>query len=231
MSESLTVLLPMYNEEENVEKIISKLDVILKSIFKEYTLLIVESASEDRTAEIVDDLAKRYKAVDVIHQSKRKGLGNAIKEGFAHCNTDMLLYMDADGPFDLEILRKIFPLDKETKVLIGVRKGVRESFKRRFFSWGYNGLINLLFGLNVKDINFSFKLLRREVRDKLNLISDRWFIDAELLCEIKRAGYKMKEIEIPYLIRAEGQSKANVGFKLAFDILKEMFIYYRTYRK
>ena len=83
-----------------------------------------------------------------------------------------------------------------------------------------------MFNLKFRDINYSYKIIRRDVIKKLDLRSEGWFIDAEILIELKRGGYKVKEVHVPYTIRKDNGSKVSGNYiQSIYGILKEMFQY------
>ena len=156
-------------------------------------IIIVESGSTDLTAEIADKLANSDSHIRVIHQINREGLGSAIRLGFANSTMDYVLYIDGDEPFDVAKISKIIPLLATNEVIIGYRIGERESFKRKLFSSVYNGLIQFFFRLNVKDVNFSMKVVPKHLLKKLKLRANGCFYDAELVAEIRRTGTEIYE--------------------------------------
>ena len=172
MNNSISVVVPVYNEEENLRDTVVRLNNFLFKIFKNYEIIIVDSSSTDKTGQIADELSRKFKKVYTMHQSKRRGYGNGLREGYRHCKHDLVWYMDGDCPYDLNALNMALPLIKNADAVIGFKSGKDESFQRWLFSEGYNLLIRILFKLNYKDINFSFKLLRHDSLKRLNLKSD-----------------------------------------------------------
>ena len=96
--------------------------------------------------------------------------------------------MDSDLPIRMDDASNAVPLTDEADLVIGWRKSRAESWRRDVFSRIYNWMIRRLFGLHVRDVNFAFKLFRRELLDRILLTSEGSFIDAELLLEMKRIG-------------------------------------------
>jgi len=225
MENSISVVVPVYNEEENLRDTVVSLNKCLNKIFKKYEIIIVESKSTDKTPQIADSLSKKNKHVSVIHQNKKYGYGNGLREGYRHCKYDLVWYMDGDCPYNLNVLEKNMPLIKNADAVIGIKSGQRESFRRWLFSGGYNILIRTLFGLKFRDINYSFKLLHHDALKKLDLKSDGWFIDGEILIELKRHNMKVVEIPIRYNLRKKGRSKVVTGPKVVIDMLTEIIYY------
>ncbi len=227
IKDSITILLPVYNEEQNVRKMVRELDIILINLFENYEVLVVESGSTDNTAKVLEDLKKEFSCLKVINEGAKKGLGSGINTGIKNCESDIVVYMDSDIPFDLRVLNKVFPLDDEVDVLVGYRTGTRETFARWFFSKGYNVLVKNIFDIKVRDVNYSFKVLRKKVYKNLNLVSNGWFIDAEILARVTKRKYKIAEVGIPYKHRESGESVVRINHKLIFRMLKEMWDYYK----
>ncbi len=224
---SISIVLPMYNEEENAHKIVTNLKKTLGNCTIDHEIVIVESGSTDNTSKIVDELEKKIPNIKVFHQIKKEGLGSAIRLGMSKATKNLVLYMDSDDPFDTNIIKNALPLTKNFSLVVGYRTGKRENLKRRVYSIGYNKLIRFVFGLKVKDVNFSFKLLKKELLEKMNLNSNGFFIDAEILLEAKRNGAKMAQIPILYKIRENGSSSVG-NLDTIFNILAEMYRYKKT---
>ena len=226
----ISVVVPIYNEEDNIEKTVLSLDKLLKNDCLDYEIIIVDSNSTDRSKEISEKLVKNNKKIKYIYQPKRLGFGNGLREGYENCKLDYVWYMDADFPYPIEELRKSYPFLDQNDAVIGFKTGKRENWKRKLMSIVYNRLMKFVFNLKFKDINYSYKIIRNDVLKKMNLISDGWFIDAELLIELKNGRCKVKEIPIPYTIRKEGNSKINNYSKVVYGILKEAYDYRRKSR-
>ena len=133
--------------------------------------------------------------------------------------------MDSDLPYNLYYLNIALALIKNADAVIGVKFGERESFRRWLFSFAYNFLIRVFFRLKFHDINFSFKLMRRDALKKLDLRSNGWFIDAEVLIELKKQGMKVIETPIKYDLRNVDNSKVVIGHKIVINLLKEIVNY------
>jgi glycosyltransferase involved in cell wall biosynthesis len=219
--DSLSVVVPMYNEEENAPRAIESLMDVLSRQFSDFEIVIVESGSTDGTAPIADDLAGRFGPVRVIHQANREGLGSAIRLGFANAACDYVLYVDGDEPFDISEISRVMPLLDGCDMVIGYRIGPRENLKRKVYSRVYNFLVQLLLRLNVRDVNFSMKILRREVLRSLDLRADGCFYDAELIAEARRQGLEIRELGFRYVPRTSGDSSLD-RLPVILNILREM---------
>ncbi|MEZ7890297.1 MAG: glycosyltransferase family 2 protein [Candidatus Wallbacteria bacterium] len=221
---SISYVFPMFNEIENIEQMVLATMAVTDTITKDYEIIVVDDASTDGCGELIDRLAEKYPQIKPIHHEHNRKLGGALKTGFYNATKDYIIYIDSDLPIDLNDIKLALPMIEEADMVIGYRLMRTESLRRKFQSKIYNWLIRLMFGLKVKDVNFAFKLFKREIIQKITLQSEGSFIDAELLIEAKRLGYKIKEIGLMYYPRAAGVSTLS-GLDIIIKILKEMFAY------
>ncbi|MCX6639818.1 MAG: glycosyltransferase family 2 protein [bacterium] len=225
---SISVFLPAYNEEENIERAVRSTVEVLRDISDDWEVLVVNDASNDRTGEIAEALVKEIPGVRVIHHPKNTRLGGALRTGFANSTKELVFYTDADNPIDMNDLKRVVPMMDEADFVTGYRLNREEPLKRKVYSRCYNWLIRLMFGLKVRDVNFSFKLVKREVLNKAKLRSLGSFIDAELLIEARKHGFCIKEVGVRYYPRTKGVSTL-ASPSVIFKILDELWTYYRHY--
>ena len=195
-TELLSIFFPMWNEEDYVERAIAAATAICTQmvddgVIGDYELIIVDDKSTDRTPEIADALADKDAHVRVVHHPVNRKLGGSIKTGFETAKGDLVLYSDADLPFDFEeVPRAIRLLRLYDADLVSAYRFDRtgEGYTRAIYTFFYNLLIRTMFGVKARDINFAFKLLRRRVLDNIELRSEGSFIDAELIIRALRSG-------------------------------------------
>ena len=222
IKESISVIVPVYNEEDSLARAVHDLDLYLKDNFSQYEIIIVESGSTDDTAKIADSL--KCKNIRAVHQKKREGYGSGLRLGFSLAKKDLVWYYSGDMPFEISYLRRAAEKIENFDAVIAYRTGERESLKRLIATNAYHILITTIFGLKVRDINFSFKLIRRELLQRMKLNSYGWFIDAEMQIEFKRNKARILQIPVKYDHREEGQSKVNL-ISDSLNMLREMFGY------
>ena len=205
--ESISIFFPMFNEEENIRAAVASAREVLEQITDDYEILIIDDASIDATPAIADALAAADPRVRVIHHARNLGLGGALKSGFAAAGKDLVLYSDADYPFDMIELMKAVRIIRHADVVAAYRfDRTCEGPIRTLYSFGWNALIKVLFGLRVRDVNFSFKLCRRRIFERVTLRSDSSFIDAELLIRCQYEGCRILQMGVDYFPRSRGIS-------------------------
>jgi glycosyltransferase involved in cell wall biosynthesis len=172
------------------------------------------------------ELARRHPRVRVIHHPHNRGYGAALRTGFENAAQELVFYTDCDEPVDLwEIERALALIGPQVDIVVGYRVKRYDTLRRFVYSKIYNALCRLLFRIPVRDVNFSFKLVKREVLQRINLRAGSVFIDGELLAEAVRYGYRIVEIHIEYFPRRDGTSNFD-SLHAAFYTLQEMLTYW-----
>ena len=206
---AISVVYPMFNEEENIERAVHFAEGVLTDMTDDYEIIIVNDASTDRSPEIADALARSNPCVKVFHHERNLKLGGTLRTGFSKATKELVFYCDSDLPVDLlELKRAVRIMEFTQSDFISAFRFDRtaEGFVRTFYSVGYNLLIRYLFPIRVKDINFSFKLFKREILDQVALEAQGSFIDAELLIKSKLHGFKITQFGVDYFPRNRGLS-------------------------
>lgn len=207
--DSISLVLPAWNEEQCLEGTVMRAMAVLRRLTNNFEIIIVNDASTDRTAAICEGLSTAHREVKVIHHAQNTKLGGALRTGFAAATKDVVIYSDVDLPWDLtHIERAMHLMDYLEADLITAFRFDRtsEGAKRIVYSFAYNLLIRSLFNVRIKDINFSFKVVRREALQAIDLQSAGSFIDAELVVKAVRGGLRVFQIGVDYFPRTRGVS-------------------------
>jgi glycosyltransferase involved in cell wall biosynthesis len=216
----------MFNEQENIEHAIACGVSALELYGGDYEVVIVDDASTDGCPEIVRRLAGDNPRIRMLRHEVNRKLGGSLKTGFEAATKDLVVYMDADLPFDPNVIGPAIRALQVTRadVIAGYRLDrTAEGLRRTIYSYLYNTLIGLLFGWPHRDINFSFKLLRREVLEAVELRSEGSLIDAELIVKAKNLGFVIQQLGLDYFPRSRGVStlsSPSVIFKIFRELIK-----------
>src|SRR5262245_42436460 len=213
-NERLSLVVPFWNEEDTLHTMVDvarrALDnLVTKGELGTYEIVAVDDASTDTTGKLLDELATADPRVRVVHHEHNRGLGGAVRSGLAAATGDLVLYTDADLPFDLDETGRLLRVVRmyQADVLSGYRLDRRsEGFRRTLYSAAYNLLIRFSLGLRVRDVNFACKLLRRRVLEAVTLQSEGSFIDAELMSRADRMGFRIVQVGLDYFARSRGVS-------------------------
>jgi glycosyltransferase involved in cell wall biosynthesis len=221
--ESLTLLLPCYNEEDNVEIAVKHALDVAQEITHDFELIIVNDGSTDRTAVMLENLVAENEFIRVIHHSNNEGYGAALKSGIRSSRKKWLFYTDCDNQFDIRELKSIITLVDRFDIVACYRKRRNDNFIRKLNSKVWTLLINYLFNLEIRDVNCAFKLFRHEIFNDIELISSGAFINAEILVQAKTRGYKIGQIGVNHYSRRFGKQTGGgiiVAYKAFSELLK-----------
>lgn len=219
-------MLPAYNEEQLIEKAIRCCEEAAEKITADYEILVVNDKGEDRTEEVIKRVTLSKPRIKGIFLSRKMGYGNALATGFYNATKDFVFYTDSDMPIDIskELPCAVSLVSDDVDAVIGYRINRQDRMLRRFYSAVYNFMTRFILGIKVRDVNFSCKLLRREVFKNFKLYSHSGFIDAELLANLIYRGFKIKEFPATYLSRKDGNSSFDSLFG-AVAIFMELLIF------
>ncbi len=201
---NLSVVMPAYNEEANVEPMVEAVLQTFQPITSDLEVIIVDDGSRDRTAEKIRGLAQ-HPNVRLIQHPKNLGYGAALFSGFTSAKNEWVFLTDSDRQFNLDEFSKLLPHIQHADLVIGYRAPRRDPFHRRLYGWGWNLLVNILFGQTARDVDCAFKLFKREILDHITIRSRGATFSAEFLARAKRAGYKIVEIPVSHLPRRAGK--------------------------
>ena len=220
MSDEPWLILPTYNEVENIEAIVIAAGEVLERVAPEgFSVLVVDDGSPDGTGEIADRLAAEHEWVEVCHRAEKNGIGPAYLAGFRHAldrGAGYVMEMDSDFSHDpADLARLLEAVQGGADLALGSRYvpggGVRNwGLLRRFISEGGSTYARLVLGLEIRDVTGGFKCFRREVLEAIHFDGVRshgYAFQVELTYRAVRAGFQVVEVPIVFKDRERGESK------------------------
>jgi glycosyltransferase involved in cell wall biosynthesis len=228
----LSIFFPAFNEERNIAKTIyNTLNTIDKiDQIKKFELIIVNDGSTDKTLEITNTIKASDNRIKIVSHGKNEGYGTALCTGIKNCKYEYIFFTDADQQFDISEIGKLLEFVPEYETIIGYRKNRNDNIIRKINTKSWNTLIRILFGLKVRDIDCAFKLIKKDVLDRMEIICKGAMISSEILIKIKDLGIPIKEVPVTHYPRINGNA---TGAKLGVILraFKELFSVYRSYKK
>ncbi len=232
----LSVVIPCFNEERNIEKVI---DLVSSVPPEDKEIILVDDASTDGTREIIRTKLEHRVDRVIFHESNR-GKGAALRSGFAHATGDVVIVQDADLEYDpREYPALLAPFeDKQADVVYGSRFIGGESHRVLYY-WHSLGnralttLSNMLTNLNLTDMEVGYKAFRREVLEKIELEEDRFGFEPEITAKIAKLGCRIYEVGVSYAGRTYEEGKKITWRDGAWAIycLLKYNIFHRTPRR
>lgn len=215
----LSIVVPVYNEEESLSHFYNELTAVLKQMGEEYEIVFIDDGSSDSSFSILRNLEKTDKTVRVFSFRRNLGKAEALTLGFAKAAGDIVVTMDADlqdQPSEIPNLLKLHQQGYD--VVCGWRKDRRDKSKMKIISKLFNYTLNHIFDLTVHDYNCGLKLYTRDAAKSLNLYGG---LHRFIPILVYKQGFTVTEIPVVHKPREFGKSK--YGFSKIFKDLPDMF--------
>ena len=219
----ISIVMPAYNEEKNIEETVKKCSNVLKLTKLNAEIVVVEDGSRDRTKEILKNLEKSIPNLKVVIHEKNMGYGKAVSDGIKAATGKYLITLDSDGQFDISQLPIFLEKIKEgTNIVTGYRIKKRDTFLKVLANTILNNIVKYYFKINVKDINCSFRLYEKSLFDKINMEASHFILPTEILLKANALSYKISEVGVNHTYREGGKSSIKL-FKNTLEILFFLF--------
>src|SRR4030042_2141315 len=211
----LSVFFPTYNEEKNIEKVVLDAKVVLERIAEKWEIIVVEDGSKDKTPQVADKIAKKYKRIKVAQHKPNRGYCGALKTGFSSAKYEWVAFTDSDGQFDFSEITNFIKKQKETNadLICGIRTNRADPFILKLYTFVWSRLLpRILFGLKVSDYSCGYKLIRKMIYKSVQpLMGQEKVTQIEMLTKAQRKGYKFAEVNVSHYPRKFGhQTGADV---------------------
>jgi glycosyltransferase involved in cell wall biosynthesis len=220
----LSVFFPAYNDAGTIASLVIQAVQVSSRLTPNFEVIVVNDGSGDATAEIADELARTYPQVRVIHHARNRGYGGALRTGFASATKDLVAYTDGDAQYDpaeIEVLWK--SLTPDVDMVTGYKISRSDPWYRIVIGRVYHHTVKFLFRLRVRDVDCDFRLMRREIFQRVPLEGDTGVICLEMMRKIQDAGFRVSEVPVHHYHRTHGSSQFFNVRRLvwtAVDVLK-----------
>lgn len=216
----LSIILPTYNEKDNLPVLIEKINDACRKSGIKYEIIVVDDNSPDGTGRLADSLSRHNSRIKVIHRRGKLGLGSAVMDGARTSRGEYICIMDADLQHDPEDIPKLYSAVKHSNIVIGSRyvKGGRNELGtiRTAISLGASLLARLILGISVKDPESGFAVIKKSVFENAGLNPRGFKINLELMY---KSGEKVKEVPITLKKRIHGETKLGMNEIVNYLIL------------
>ena len=207
-AKGLSIFFPAYNDSGTIASLVITALRTARTLTSDHEIIVVNDGSKDNTADILDELARTYPEVRVVHHEKNRGYGGALRTGFASATRDLIFYTDGDAQYDpaeMEVLWRRFGDDVD--LVNGYKISRSDPIHRIVIGRVYHHTVKLLFGLTVRDVDCDFRMMRRSIFDKVTLEKNSGVICLEMMKKITDAGFRIAEVPVHHYHRAYGKSQ------------------------
>lgn len=206
----MSIILPAFNEEEIIEEMILHTDDAIKKLKIPYEIIVVNDGSIDNTLKILKNMKKTVTRLNIISFPKNRGYADALKEGFEAAKFDLIFYTDSDMQFDVNEVKYLLEKSENFDIVCGFRAPRKDPLLRLVISFFYNRLIDIIFNLDMKDIDCAFKLFRKEIFYNIEIESKGFLVDLEIMAKAKRLGFEIAECPVSHYPRKKGISTVSM---------------------
>jgi dolichol-phosphate mannosyltransferase len=232
----LSLVIPCYNEEENIAALLSRVGGALAGIGKPFEVIVVDDGSTDRSPHLLDDAMRQYPWLRILRLSKNSGQSAAFEAGFAAARGQVIATIDADLQNDPEEIPRLLPMLAECDMVTGWRKDRADSFFRRRQTAIANKIRNWLSDETVQDSASSLKLYKAHTVKGLKLFNGAHRFMPTL---VKMRGYTVIEVPVKHSPRHAGTAKyglRNRALRAFIDLLgvrwmKKRYLRYDVWEK
>jgi len=220
----LSIFFPAYNDAGTIASLVILAVQVAGRLTPDFEVIVVNDGSADATKEILDALARTYPNVRIVHHPRNLGYGAALRTGFSTATKSLIAYTDGDAQYDPAEFELLWNgLTPEADMVNGYKISRSDPWHRIVIGRIYHHTVKLLFRLRVRDVDCDFRLMRREIFDRVKLEKDTGVICLEMMRKIQDAGFRVVEVPVHHYHRLHGRSQF-FNFKRVFwtgvDVLR-----------
>jgi len=224
----LSVFFPAYNDSGTIASMVIRAVQAAAELTPDYEIIVVNDGSADATPQIVDELARTYPHVRVVHHPRNRGYGGALQTGFRAATKELVFYTDGDAQYDPAELAALWPkMAAGVDLVNGYKISRSDPFHRTVIGRLYHHIVSVLFGLSVRDVDCDFRLLRRTIFERIDLEKTSGVICLEMMKKIEDAGFRIVEVPVHHYHRAFGKSQFfnfRRIFKTGVDVMRLWYV-------
>jgi len=223
-AKGLSIFFPAYNDSGTIASLVITALQTARTLTPNHEVIVVNDGSRDRTADILDELARIYPQVRVVHHQTNRGYGGALRTGFETATRELVFYTDGDAQYDPAEMAALWRRFDDTVDLVnGYKISRSDPLHRIVIGRVYHHTVKLLFGLTVRDVDCDFRMMRRSIFETVRLEKNSGVICLEMMKKITDAGFRIAEVPVHHYHRAYGKSQFfNFGrlYRTAIDVMK-----------
>src|SRR5512145_1981974 len=204
----LSIFFPAYNDAGTIASLALVAHMTARELTDDYEVIVVEDGSPDHTGALLDEMAKSFPWLKVVHHEKNRGYGGALRTGFQTASKDLVFYTDGDAQYDPRELKKLHAaFGPGVDFVNGYKIGRSDPLHRIVIGRVYHWFVRTVFGLRLRDVDCDFRLMRRSVLDKVQLTRSSGVICVELMKKVQDHGFRIAQVPVHHFHRSYGKSQ------------------------
>src|SRR5207248_3265784 len=204
----LSVFFPAYNDSGTIASMVIRTVKTAAELTPDFEIIVVDDGSADGTADIADELARKYPQVRAVHHPINRDYGAALQTGFRSATKELIFYTDGDAQYDPTELAILWAhMTPDVDLVNGYKISRADPVHRIVIGRVYHYIVSILFGLTLRDVDCDFRLMRRSIFERINLEKTSGIICVEMMKKIQDAGFRIAEVPVHHYHRAFGKSE------------------------
>ena len=206
---TLSVFFPAYNDAPSLPELLRRTFTVLEQHVADYEVIVINDGSRDKTAEVLQHLEQEHRPfLRTVTHPHNRGYGAALRSGFAAATKEWVFYTDGDGQYDPSELPRLLELVRpDTGLVNGYKVERRDPAHRVWIGSTYNFCARLLFRIRIRDIDCDYRLIRRDLLERIQLTSTSGTICVELVRKLELTGCGVVETGVRHYPRLHGRSQ------------------------
>ena len=205
---SISAFFPVYNDWGTIPSMVLLVESVLKSMAKEYEILLVDDGSNKLTKKVLDELKTKIKNLKVITHEQNKGYGGALKSGIYNAKYELIFYTDGDAQYNpLELGKLIEKMSDNVDIVNGYKIARQDPVYRKIIGRLYHFVTKMMFKFKIRDVDCDFRLMRKSLFDNLDLKYNSGVICVEMISKLTARGAKFIEVPVNHFFRISGKSQ------------------------
>jgi glycosyltransferase involved in cell wall biosynthesis len=204
----LSIFFPAYNDAGTIASLVLLAHMTARELTDDHEVIVVEDGSPDHTGDLLDEMARHFPWLTVVHHERNLGYGGALRTGFATASKELVFYTDGDAQYDPREMTRLWEaFSPAVDFVNGYKISRNDPLHRVVIGRLYHWFVKLAFGLRLRDVDCDFRLLRRSVFEKVHLTRSSGVICVELMKKVQDHGYRIAEVPVHHFHRSYGKSQ------------------------
>ena len=204
----LSIFFPAYNDAGTIASLALVAHMTARTLTDDYEVIVVDDGSPDHTGALLDEMAKHFPWMKVVHHETNRGYGGALRTGFLTASKDVVFYTDGDAQYDPREMVKLWEaLSPAVDFVNGYKISRHDPLHRVVIGRAYHWFVKIAFSLRLRDVDCDFRLMRRRVFEKVRLTRSSGVICVELMKKVQDHGFRIAEVPVHHFHRSYGKSQ------------------------
>lgn len=205
---SVSAVFPAFNDAGTIPSMVLRTVMTLRRLTDDFEVIVTNDGSADYTGEVLDELARQYGCLRVIHHPQNRGYGHALRSGFAAASKEWVFYTDGDAQYDPGELERLYRrLGDDVDIVNGFKISRNDPWHRVVLGRLYHHAMRLMFGFPIRDVDCDFRLIRRSCFEAVQLESPDGTLPLEMVKKFADAGFRFVEVPVHHYHRVYGRSQ------------------------